>query len=376
MKIFKTFGSLPALKKIIIFAVILITSITVYDTYDTLKYTSKYGKFVKVGKLNIPRAGHTATLLNDGRVLIAGGSGIVTIDGEKYDREILQAEVYDPKTKQFYLSDSFTEKKRGHSATLLPNGNVLICGEGYNSVEIYDSKVHKFQYVGKMKVTRDNHAAILMNTGDVFVTGGWKVTSTEFYDYELNKFSSGPNLSFNRRNTKSILMGNQVVVLGYGEKIELFDKKFNVTVGVTCNYFNSSIVSTSKGIYMIGGTLDDPTNHINYLNEKGALSLVGALNTERTAPVTMILSNNIFLITGGLKNKHWYTENLNTAEVYKINQNKSYLIPMRKKRARHTLTKLKNGNILMVGGDTNSSSSFGGYISSNELFIYQKETSK
>ena len=66
--------------------------------------------------MNQSRAGHTATLLGDGRVLIAGGRG---------DKS---SELYDPESHQFVVGPEMVEARSGHSATLLPDGTVLIAG--------------------------------------------------------------------------------------------------------------------------------------------------------------------------------------------------------------------------------------------------------
>src|SRR5436190_23571104 len=87
------------------------------------------------GPMALPRKGHTATVLADGRVLIVGGqdgSGVLSA-----------AEIYDPVTQSFQLAGSLAAARYGHTATLLADGRVLIAGGAdatgpLSSAEIFD----------------------------------------------------------------------------------------------------------------------------------------------------------------------------------------------------------------------------------------------
>ncbi|WP_410959788.1 kelch repeat-containing protein, partial [Salmonella sp. SAL4356] len=81
------------------------------------------------------RAAHTATLLPNGQVLIAGG-----FSGDQ--NSLASAETFDPAQEKFVSAGNMSVSRSGHTATLLPNGKVLIAG-GYNgdylaSAELYD----------------------------------------------------------------------------------------------------------------------------------------------------------------------------------------------------------------------------------------------
>ena len=73
------------------------------------------------GSLNIPVSDHTATLLPNGKVLVAGGAS------EKFGFHDT-AELYDPATGTWNLTGSLSEFRAEHTATLLPNGKVLVAG--------------------------------------------------------------------------------------------------------------------------------------------------------------------------------------------------------------------------------------------------------
>src|SRR4051812_39379699 len=88
------------------------------------------GIFTATGPTTVPRSGHTATLLADGKVLIAGGW---TPEGPgSTGSAVSSAELYDPSTGTFSKTGSMTTNRQGHTATLLADGRVLIAG-GTNS---------------------------------------------------------------------------------------------------------------------------------------------------------------------------------------------------------------------------------------------------
>jgi hypothetical protein len=114
------------------------------------------GTFTSVGDMTTARLFHTATLLPDGTVLIAGGAGV-------------SAELYDPLIGRFTTTGNMHAPRSQHTATLLPNGTVLIAGGDGTpaSAELYDPSTGTFSNTGSMNAPRSGHTATLLSDGHV-----------------------------------------------------------------------------------------------------------------------------------------------------------------------------------------------------------------
>lgn len=104
-------------------------------TYDPTQNTATR----TAGYLTIARGNHTATALSSGKVLLSGGQTVeYNYDGQHL-LHITGLEVYDPATDQFSSTGAMGTPRPGHTATLLPNGKVLLAGGAGNSIEFYDT---------------------------------------------------------------------------------------------------------------------------------------------------------------------------------------------------------------------------------------------
>jgi hypothetical protein len=128
------------------------------------------GIFSPAGRLLIPRIGFTATLLQNGKVLIAGGG-----------QGSVQAELYDPGTDggigSYALTGSLTTNRVGATATLLNNGRVLVVGgtspsSQLSSAELYDPATGTFTQTASLNTARSNATATLLSDGKVLIAGG------------------------------------------------------------------------------------------------------------------------------------------------------------------------------------------------------------
>ena len=134
-------------------------------------YDPVTGSFTKTGAMATAREQHTATLLADGRVLIVGGT---TPTGTGDLQPTATVEIYDPSTGSFSVTGSMAEARSLHTATFLPSGNVLVAGGGVenSTAELYDPATGSFSITGGMEIGRSGHTATLLPNGSVLVVGG------------------------------------------------------------------------------------------------------------------------------------------------------------------------------------------------------------
>jgi N-acetylneuraminic acid mutarotase len=165
------------------------------------------------------RSQHTATLLPDGRVLVVGGFGAEN-----------SATLYDPAKDQWTPAAPMNTARVRHTATVLQNGKVLVIGGSnsgtgqggaayLNSAELYDPSTNSWTQAGQMATARSGHTATLLPGGQVFVIGGndgtRMLSSAEGYDPSANRWVQAAPMSVARwLHTSTLVPGGQIVVAG------------------------------------------------------------------------------------------------------------------------------------------------------------------
>ena len=162
--------------------------------------------------MTVERRGHTATRLADGRVLIAGG--------ENGDGTLNQTEIYDPASGTFSAAGNMDASRADHTATLLADGRVLVAGgrsggSALATTEIFDPATGSFTSGPSMSVARAGHSATLFANGRVLIAGGDSNGSTEIFDASAGTFTAGGSMGVARSmHSAALLQDGRVLIVG------------------------------------------------------------------------------------------------------------------------------------------------------------------
>ncbi len=278
-------------------------------------YDPGNGTFTVTGSTNVNhRQGFTATLLNDGRVLIVGGVNVQT-----------KAELYDPLTGVFSLTDSLKNVHSYHTATLLSNGKVLVAG-GQDNVgpqthavaEIYDPQSGTFSLTGSLKDHRSSHTATLLPNGQVLVAGGIQTTTPgigiylntcEIYDPALESFTVIQSMNHPRIvHTATPLLNQKVLVSGgsyYASQGEIYDpvlQTWTLTgpMAVVRRSYHTATRLPDGRVLLAGGSVESASSKMEIFDPgTNSFTATDSMTTARMSHCANLLTNGDVLITGG-----------------------------------------------------------------------------
>ena len=256
----------------------------------------------------IGRAGHTATALADGKVLVAGGSFLAT------------AELFDPATDTTTPVGNMSVDRTQHAAVLLLNGTVLVVGGHGNqgalsTAEIYDPATRTFSPTGSLPAPVHLLRAITLPNGKVFVSG--LIATPQLYDPATGTFSPTGPPTENRTSalaTATLLNNGMVLIVGgtfEGGTAELYNpatNTFTPTGSLIVSRINFTATPLANGKVLIAGGEHYSNGGISggmvrqaelYDPATGTFSLTGALNFGRYQHAAERLPNGRVLVFGG-----------------------------------------------------------------------------
>jgi len=309
------------------------------------------------GNLNTARSGHTAILLRNGKVLVAGGNGPT-------------CELYDPVTRTWSQTGSLNAARGGHTATLLPNGQVLVAG-GFasqiplNSAELYDPTTGVWRLTGSFNAIRWSGPTTLLLNGQVLAVGssGTEEAVAELYDPMTGTWhvTGTPQFSLSPGHTVLLPSGK---VLGvdegtpwdYGDlPTEIYDPTTGQwsSSGYLGLFWAPTVTLLQNGKVLATGLLgaNNPTQAALYDVSKGTWSMTGSLSTYRHYggyTATLLLDGQV-LVAGGSEYPSF--EPTPFEELYDPNTGTwTRTSPLITDRQYHTATLLQDGKVLVAGG--------------------------
>jgi hypothetical protein len=343
-------------------------------------FTIEIVGFTATGGMQFGREGCTATLLNTGKVLVAGGFNGGTV--------LTTAELYDPATAAFALTGSMVIPRSGHTATLLSNGKVLVTGGAPLTLgppppeaeELYDPATGAFAPTGVILTPRGLDTATLLSDGTVLVVGGNQeaglntfpptLATAELYNPATGTFTqTGSMASPRNRHTATLLVNGKVLVIGGFDgqsalaTAEIYDpatRAFTPTGSMAFTRTDHMATLLNNGKILVTGGWSDITvvnSHAVYIGQRavaelydpvtGSFTTTGTLETPRSQHAATLRKDGTVLVAGGVMGETM----LETAELYNpalatFSPAGSMAVP----RYSFTATLLPDGSVLVTSG--------------------------
>jgi hypothetical protein len=326
------------------------------------------GVVTETSGLRAARAAHAAVLLADGRVLIIGGC---TGDSCELGPGSATTEIYDPTKRAFAPGPVLTtERSGGHTATVLRDGRVLVAG-GWGerplaSSEFYDPRLNRFTKGPSMSVARSSHAAVPLPDGRVLFVGGFdgerRLASAELFDPRSGRFvPTGPMRQARGEFAAAPLPGGRVLMVGgtgeaRGEILasaEVFDAatgRFSPTGSLVVARRKLAATPLTDGrVLVVGGSdaRDSAGRHATaevFDAASGAFAMVAPMASPRfkIPDAVVTLSSGLVVVAGGATSVEVFDPRVNRFGRADGTLGEEYAFA--------TATRLRDGMVLIVGG--------------------------
>ncbi len=284
----------------------------------------KLGHVLPAGRMSVPRAAHTATLLSTGEVLLAGGC-----EAKNCERRTAIAELYQPASNAFIRVGNLLTGRVSHSATRLPDGRVLIAGgwapDGITATaEFYDPTTRTFSHAARLVTARASHIALLLQDGRVLLVGGEDgnqrpLATAEIYDPATGQFTQVSHMHLARSSHVAVLLkdGRVLVMGGHRRRrgpvlasAEIFDPatgEFSPTGHMVVPRHKHAAVTLQDGKVLVLGGSDARDSRGMYRSaelfdpETGAFERIADMQEPRFKfrSAVALLENGQVLIGGG-----------------------------------------------------------------------------
>ena len=286
-------------------------------------YDPSSGTWRAAGAMGVPRYMHSATLLADGMVLVAGGM-------DENGSPLASAELYDPSTGVWSETGPMIEARAGHTATLLTDGTVLVAGGSGNTAETFDRTTGTWTATEVMVTTRNLQTATLLSDGTVLLAGGDVASrpsddptppSAELYDPDNRSWTATGEMVVTRVGHEAVLLPNGQVLVAGGDVYRNTDD--------------------TRGVPLASAELYDPASR--------QWSATASMHAARDVFSASPLPDGLVLAVGGFELKGG--AGLSSAEVYDpVARTWTLTPPLTEKRAWHEAVLLSDGRVLVVGG--------------------------